>query len=306
MELVDGPTLADRIAQGPLPLDEALPVARQIAEALEAAHAQGHRPSRSQARERETANGRHREGARLRSRQARGRRLANELHVAGMSLLPDVASPVVTQSGVILGTVAYMSPEQARGKPVDERTDIWAFGCVLYEMLTGRRPFEGGDSTSDEIAAILTREPVWTAVPHEYPESVRRLLRRCLQKDNTRRLRDAGDAKLEIDEADAEPVARRARGSRGRGRALVAVGCSRAGRRGGDGRRRVRVVAPRNRRDRAAGRDPPRADAAARRRAVRLHVANRRVIARRPQPRVRRNRHWGTAALHPPARPHST
>jgi len=207
MELVDGPTLADRIAQGPLPLDEALPVARQIAEALEAAHAQGivHRdlkPANVKLRTDGTVKVLDFGLAKLADAG-----LANSSTSPGMSLLPTVASPVVTQSGVILGTVAYMSPEQARGKPVDERTDIWAFGCVLYEMLTGRRPFEGGDSTSDEIAAILTREPVWTAVPPNTPESVRRLLRRCLQKDNTRRLRDAGDAKLEIDEADAEPVA---------------------------------------------------------------------------------------------------
>ena len=196
MELVDGPTLADRIAQGPLPLDEALPVARQIAEALEAAHAQGivHRDLKP-------ANVKLRADGTVKVLDFGLAKLA-DVGVAsgattpGMSLLPTVASPVVTQSGVILGTVAYMSPEQARGKPVDERTDIWAFGCVLYEMLTGRRPFEGGDTTTDEIAAILTREPAWTAVPHGTPESVRRLLRRCLQKDSTRRLRDAGDAKL--------------------------------------------------------------------------------------------------------------
>jgi len=207
MELVDGPTLADRIAQGPLPLDEALPVARQIAEALEAAHAQGivHRDLKP-------ANVKLRADGTVKVLDFGLAKLA-DVGVAsgattpGMSLLPTVASPVVTQSGVILGTVAYMSPEQARGKPLDERTDIWAFGCVLYEMLTGRRPFEGGDTTTDEIAAILTREPAWTAVPHGTPESVRRLLRRCLQKDSTRRLRDAGDAKLEIDDAHAESVA---------------------------------------------------------------------------------------------------
>jgi Tol biopolymer transport system component len=207
MELVDGPTLADRIAQGPMPLDEALAVARQIADALEAAHAQGivHRdlkPANVKLRPDGTVKVLDFGLAKLADAGA-----ATGSTAPGMSLLPTVASPVVTQAGIILGTVAYMSPEQARGKPVDERTDIWAFGCVLYEMLTGRRPFQSGDTTSDEIAAILTREPVWTAVPANTPESVQRLLRRCLQKDGTRRLRDAGDAKLELDDASAEPVA---------------------------------------------------------------------------------------------------
>ena len=228
MELVDGPTLADRIAQGALPLDEALPIARQIADALEAAHAQGivHRDLKP-------ANVKLRNDGTVKVLDFGLAKLADAGVASGstspgMSLLPTVASPVVTQSGVILGTVAYMSPEQARGKPVDERTDIWAFGCVLYEMLTGRRPFQGGDSTSDEIAAILTREPVWTAVPPNTPESVRRLLRRCLQKDSTRRLRAAGDARLEIDEANepvtAVPAARRGGGSALAWSAAVAAG----------------------------------------------------------------------------------
>ena len=206
IELVEGPTLADRIAQGAVPVDEALAIARQIADALEAAHAQGivHRdlkPANVKLRTDGTVKVVDFGLAKLADAGA-----ATASTPPGMSLLPTIASPVVTQAGAILGTVAYMSPEQARGKPVDERTDIWSFGCVLYEMLTGLRPFQGGDTSSDEIAAILTREPSWAAVPPGTPESVRRLLRRCLQKDSTRRLRDAGDARLEIDEAATEPA----------------------------------------------------------------------------------------------------
>ena len=106
-----------------------------------------------------------------------------------------------THAGAILGTAAYMSPEQARGRPVDRRTDIWAFGCVLFEMLTGRQAFDSGETVSDAIAAILSREPDWSALPGNTPAQIRSLLRRCLQKDRADRLRDAGDARLDIDEA---------------------------------------------------------------------------------------------------------
>ena len=112
-----------------------------------------------------------------------------------------------TRAGVILGTAAYMSPEQARGQAVDKRTDIWAFGCVLYEMLTGRAAF-AGDDVSDTLAAILEREPDWTALPAATPPLIRRLLRRCLEKDRTRRLADIADARLEIDDALSDPHAR--------------------------------------------------------------------------------------------------
>jgi hypothetical protein len=224
IELVEGPTLADRIAQGPLPVDEALAIARQIADALEAAHAQGivHRDLKP-------ANVKLRTDGTVKVLDFGLAKLADAGEATGstspgMSLLPTIASPVVTQAGVILGTVAYMSPEQARGKLVDERTDLWSFGCVLYEMLTGRRPFQGGDSTSDEIASILTREPAWADVPPGTPESVRRLLRRCLQKDNTRRLRNAGDARLEIDEATTEPASGAAAARDVRGRSLLPWG----------------------------------------------------------------------------------
>src|SRR5262249_45970200 len=107
---------------------------------------------------------------------------------------------------VVMGTPAYMSPEQARGSAVDQRTDIWAFGSILYEMLTGSRAF-GGESTSDAIASVLEREPDWKALPAKTPGSLRALLRRCLQKDAARRLRDIGDARFDIEEARAVPVA---------------------------------------------------------------------------------------------------
>ena len=108
---------------------------------------------------------------------------------------PTITSPAMTQRGMILGTAAYMSPEQAKGKPVDRRADIWAFGAVLYEMLTGHRAFPGEDVT-DTLAFVITQEPDWTALPGSTPPSVRTLLRRCLEKDRKRRLADAGDARL--------------------------------------------------------------------------------------------------------------
>ncbi len=195
LELVEGQTLAERLASGPLLIQEALSIARQIAEALEAAHEKGiiHR----------------------------------DLKPANIKITPDgtvkvldfglakvfakegseddlLAKPSITieetREGVIAGTAAYMSPEQARGKAVDKRTDIWAFGCVLYEMLTDRPPFRG-ETVSDIIASILEREPDWSALPAQTTVGIRRLLQRCLEKDPKRRLRDIGDARLEIEEA---------------------------------------------------------------------------------------------------------
>jgi serine/threonine protein kinase len=192
MELVEGPTLADRIARGPIPLDEGLPIALQIAQALEAAHEQGiiHRdlkPANIKARE---------DGA--------VKVLAKALDPqAGASAANPMTSPTLsvhaTQAGLILGTAAYMSPEQARGKAVDRRTDIWAFGVVLFEMLAGRRLF-GGVEITDTLAEILKSEPDWHALPPEVPPAVHRLLRRCLQKDPRQRLQHIGDARLEIEE----------------------------------------------------------------------------------------------------------
>jgi Tol biopolymer transport system component len=204
MELVEGPTLADRIARGPLPLDETVAIARQIANALEAAHAQGivHRdlkPANIKLRPDGTVKVLDFGLAKLQDAAS-----ASGSSAASLMASPTMMSPAVTNAGLILGTAAYMSPEQARGRAVDERTDIWAFGCVIFEMLAGRRPFASADNVSDAIASLLTHEPEWSALPATTPESVRRLLRRCLSKDPARRLRDAGDARLELEEA-AEP-----------------------------------------------------------------------------------------------------
>jgi Tol biopolymer transport system component len=198
LEFVDGPTLADRIAQGPIPLDEALPIARQIAEALEAAHECGvvHRDLKP-------ANIKLRPDGTVKVLDFG---LAKALEssapaAAALSMSPTITSPaLMTGGGVILGTAAYMSPEQARGKPVDKRSDIWAFGCVLYEMLTGRRPFDGTEVT-DILARIIERDVDWTLLPQATPQPVRRLLRRCLQKDRKRRLPDIAVALIEIDES---------------------------------------------------------------------------------------------------------
>src|SRR4029453_13123737 len=124
---------------------------------------------------------------------------------AGLSMSPTL-SVHATFAGVILGTAAYMSPEQARGRPVDKRTDIWAFGCVLFEILAGKQTFDAGDTVSDAVAAILKTEPDWSALPADTPLPVRALLRRCLEKDPGRRLRDIGDAQLELDDAVADPL----------------------------------------------------------------------------------------------------
>jgi Tol biopolymer transport system component len=201
LELVEGPTLADRIAQGPIPVDEALRIAKQIAQALEAAHERGvvHRdlkPSNIKLR----ADGTVKVldfGLAKPSGPASG--------ISDLSVSPTITSPAMTQMGIVMGTAAYMSPEQAKGKVVDARADVWAFGCVLYEMLTGRRVFAGDDVT-DTLAFIITREPDWSVLPAETPPAVRRLLRRCLEKDSSRRLAHLADARLEIDEALAPPA----------------------------------------------------------------------------------------------------
>jgi serine/threonine protein kinase/Tol biopolymer transport system component len=197
LELVEGPTLADRIAQGPLSLDEALPIARQIADALEVAHSQGivHRdlkPANIKVRP---------DGAVKVLDFGLAKALAGEVATAPATQSPTMTSPALTQMGVILGTAAYMSPEQARGKPADRRSDIWAFGAVLYEMLTGKRAFDG-DDMSYTLANILKSEPDWGALAGDTPSPVRRVLRRCLEKDPKRRTHDIADARLELDEED--------------------------------------------------------------------------------------------------------
>ena len=198
LELVDGPTLADRIEQGAIPLDEALPIARQIAEALEAAHARGivHRDLKP-ANIKLTAAG----AVKVLDfglAKALDPRPGDSGPKAGPPGLDSAtfASPT-TELGVILGTAAYMAPEQARGQAVDKRTDIWAFGVVVFEMLAGRRPFEG-QTLSDSIAAVLRGEIDWAHLPPETPDELRRLLRRCLERDPENRLHDIADARIVI------------------------------------------------------------------------------------------------------------
>lgn len=207
MELVDGPTLADRIGQGAIPLDEALPLARQIAAALEAAHERGivHRDLKP-------ANIKIRPDGTVKLLDFG---LAKAMEHVQPAVIGDpetidprtITSPaMMTAAGVILGTAAYMSPEQARGKSADTRSDIWAFGVVLAEMTTGRRPFEG-ETISDTIAAVLTREPDLEAVP----PAVRRLVRLCLAKDPRARLRHIGDALAVVDDPPTTHAPARAR-----------------------------------------------------------------------------------------------
>ena len=202
LELVEGPTLADRLANGPIPLEDALPIARQIAEALETAHEQGivHRDLKP-------ANVKLKRDGTVKVldfglAKAIDQSPTAELMGSGLSQSPTMASPAHTRGGVILGTAAYMSPEQARGKVVDKRADIWAFGCVLFEMLTGRAVFSG-DTATETLAAVMRDEPPLDQLPASTPLAVRRLLARCFERDSKRRLRDIGEARIAIDEADA-------------------------------------------------------------------------------------------------------
>ena len=201
MELVDGDDLAQRSVRRPVPVEEALPIARQIADALEAAHERGiiHRDLKP-------ANIKIREDGVVKVLDFGLAKALNPASVTsggrdfspGPMNSPTITSPA-TQLGVILGTAAYMAPEQAKGKAVDKRADIWAFGCVLYEMLTGRRPFDG-ETITDVLAAIVTRRPDWRALPAATPAAIVHLLGRCLEKDPKNRLRDIGEARVVLSE----------------------------------------------------------------------------------------------------------
>jgi len=204
LELVEGPTLADRLLGGPLPLSDAVAIGRQIIDALDAAHEKGivHRdlkPSNIKVRQ---------DGTVKVLDFGLAKALESDAAPRGVTASPTMTSPAVTSMGVVLGTAAYMSPEQARGQVVDKRSDIWAFGCVLYEMLTDRMAFARA-TVADTVAVILERDPDWSALPAATPTSLRRLLRRCLDKNRNQRLRDIADARHALDdiEDDASRVA---------------------------------------------------------------------------------------------------
>ena len=198
LELVEGETLAERIKGGAIPLEESLKIALQMAEALEAAHEKGiiHRDLKP-------ANVKITPEGKVKVLDfGLAKALEGEIPASDLTSSPTKTGPAV---GVIMGTAGYMSPEQARGQAVDKRTDIWAFGCVLYEVLTGRQAF-AGETVTDILAAIVHKEPDWEALPDETPWGIQRLLRRCLQKDPHDRLRHIGDAGIEVREALSEPL----------------------------------------------------------------------------------------------------
>ena len=201
MELVEGEDLSQRIARGPIPLAEALPIARQIADALDAAHERGivHRDLKP-------ANIKVREDGTVKVLDFGLAKAVTDYDRNS----PTFTSPAMTGMGVILGTAAYMSPEQAKGKTVDKRADIWAFGVVLYEMLAGRTAF-AGESMTEVLGAVVLKDPDWTLLPPATPSRVRDLLRRCLEKDPKRRLRDIADAAYELNAVDGpaapQPIA---------------------------------------------------------------------------------------------------
>ncbi len=203
MELVEGDDLSQLIARGPIPVEDALPIAKQIAAALEAAHQQGviHRDLKP-------ANIKLRPNGTIKVLDFGLAKLVpasdSTVYAAHQSQAPTIPAPPGTRIGVVMGTTAYMSPEQTRGVPVDKRTDIWSFGCVLYEMLCGRPVFEGA-TISDTVARVLEREPDWQALPRSTPSQIKALLRRCLQKDQQHRLQHIVDAQVEIASISAAP-----------------------------------------------------------------------------------------------------
>ena len=198
MELVPGQTLADMMT-APLPVPDALAIASQIASALETAHEQGivHRDLKP-------ANVKVTDDGTVKVldfglAKALGAPGTSDADGADRAEYPTMTSPAMTEMGIILGTAGYMAPEQAKGKPVDRRADIWALGVVLFEMLTGRSLYEG-ETVTETIAHVITQPPSWDRLPESLPAPVRRLLRRCLEKDPRNRLQSAGDARIEIDE----------------------------------------------------------------------------------------------------------
>src|SRR5262245_29394484 len=194
LELVEGETLADRLTRGPLPLDEALDIARQITDALESAHERAiiHRDLKP-------ANIALTPDGQVKILDFGLAKAVNPTESPDNSMSPTL-SLAATRAGVILGTAAYMSPEQARGRAADKRTDVWAFGCVLFEMLSGKKAFQGEDVT-DIIAAVVRAEPDWSALPATVPEHIRVLIRRCLDKDRRSRISDVAVARFLINEA---------------------------------------------------------------------------------------------------------
>ncbi len=197
MELVEGEDLAQRLARGPIPMDEALPIARQVATALEAAHEQGvvHRDLKP-------ANIKVRPDGTVKVLDFGLAKALESMPAMDMTAAPTITSPAMTQMGMILGTAAYMSPEQAKGRQADKRSDVWAFGAVLYEMLAGHRAFKG-DDVSDTLAAVLRQEIDWTVLPGQTPVAVRRLIARCLDRDVRGRLRDIGEARIALESSGA-------------------------------------------------------------------------------------------------------
>ena len=219
LELVEGPTLANRIAHDVIPIEEALAIATQVADGLKAAHEKGivHRDLKP-------SNIKLRADGMVKILDFGVAKVFDPSGSGGaVTAAATLSSPAMTRAGMILGTAAYMSPEQTRGKTVDNRSDIWAFGCVVYEMLTGRQAFSG-ETIQDTLTAVLTHEPDWSRLPAGTPAGVVRLLRRCLAKDPARRLHSVADARIEIEDADAaKPIAVFLARARGAHWPLVAV-----------------------------------------------------------------------------------